>query len=136
MDALVYYLPPYSPDFNTQPRDCSFTPEPFLIKFSDSVLPSSEIDRSSEGLGLGGASVDAPASGTPRSTSLQRAISQNARLDYTCYSLKSQDGGAVALLIEAKLLSSSSFATVQPQVSSFVCNLLPCACHDITLVFP
>ena len=51
-------------------------------------------------------------------------------------SLKSQDGGAVALLIEAKLLSSSSFATVQPQVSSFVCNLLQCACHDITLVFP
>ena len=99
-------------------------------------MTTSEIDRSSEGLGLGGASVDAPASGTPRSTSLQRAISQNARLDYTCYSLKSQDGGAVALLIEAKLLSSSSVATVQPRLPRLfvICyHVLP---HDITLVFP
>ena len=95
-----------------------------------------ETSKRSEGLGLGGASVDAPASSTPRSTSLQRAISQNARPDYTCYSLQSQDGEAVAVLIEAKLLSNSSVATVQPQVSSFVCNLLPCACNDITLVFP
>lgn len=40
-----------------------------------------ETSKRSKGLGLGGASVDAPASGTPRSTSLQRAISQNARPD-------------------------------------------------------
>ena len=91
MGALVYYLPPYSPDFNTQHRDCSFSLEPSLIKFSDNILPSSEIDRSSEGLGLGGASVDAPASGTPRSTSLQRAISQNADLFLMVNSLLSQD---------------------------------------------
>lgn len=32
---------------HTQPRDCSFSPEPFPIKFSDNILPSSEIDRSS-----------------------------------------------------------------------------------------
>ena len=31
---------------HTQPRDCSFSPEPFPIKFSDNILPSSEIDRS------------------------------------------------------------------------------------------
>ena len=30
---------------HTQPRDCSFSPECFPIKFSDNILPSSEIDR-------------------------------------------------------------------------------------------
>ena len=30
---------------HTQPRHCSFSPECFPIKFSDSILPSSEIDR-------------------------------------------------------------------------------------------
>ena len=85
-----------------------------------------ETSKRSEDLGLGGSSVDAPATGIPRSTSLQKAISQNTRPDYTCYSLKNQDGGAVALLIEAKLV------TVQPQVS------LSCyhTCNDTTLVFP